>query len=388
MNRLVPLALFVVVLTSGCTVPILGIDIPIPFLGGDVVEQDVNDVIVIRSLEAIPNEVDSGGVSRIVAGIENVGNRIIGGEEGVRVELFDYCEGLFTPKVIACPGGSVEGRAERQMILGEQESTVCILDKILPGEIVPVMWTVCQNRADPVKVRTVCPENGMKVLVRYKYDTNSVTTVSLISLSEMQRQMIERTYRPTNSYISVGTGPIKPYLTVEDMQPVPVFDIMPGHEITDPEGRVTSGTDPNVLNARTVLKLQLKNLGSGQLDTKVRGEGYSQPVIGILGSQIEVIGIGEPGDDLQPVKAEGDDITCIFDPGDAGIGPQSSENWNNKVIRFVGDESSPFHCQIDLSPLRGQVSMETTRLLRVNVKDYDYVITKSVLLTVNPKIAA
>jgi len=348
MKKFLPIMLVFVALSSGCTIPILNIDIP--GLGGPTVVQYEHDIVIIKSLEVVPNEIDAGQTAKVLAYIENRGDKKVG---PVYVDLYDYCKGLLTPKVLTCGNKQVSST---------QGKTKCTIDEMLPGEIITVMWSVCQNRADAVKVRTVCPSDGLKVLVRYPYETTSLTTISLISLSEMQREMIERTYKPVESYIAVGQGPIKPYLTVEDKQPVPVFDIMPD----------TSQTNSGVTNARTLLKLQLKNMGSGQL-ASTANNGQST-IAGIPGSKVVVGGIGGIGNAKSDLVA--DTSNCKF----------ADASWNSEILRFVGKETSPYYCEIDLSGLAGKVERTTTRHITVDV-NYTYVITKSALLTINPKIA-
>jgi hypothetical protein len=363
MKRFLPMALVLVALSSGCTIPMLGIEIPgipdIPGLGGATVVQYEHDILVIKSLEAVPTEIDAGQTAKIIAYIENIGDQPVGSvEEPVIVELYDYCEGLFTPRLLTC------GDQQFAVTASTQGTTRCELTRMLPGEIVPVIWSVCQNRAPPVKVRTVCPPNGMKMLVRYAYTTPAVTTISLISLEEMQRELIERTYVSEESYIALGQGPIKPYLTVDDKQPVPVFDIAPGSSLTNPD----------VPNARTVLKFQLKNMGSGQLDTKVTqttNTGGTRTVIGVPGYNITFTGIGS-SNDLTPFPDKND---CLI----------ANDEWDNEVVKFVGKESSAYYCKVALSPLKGDVERTTTRHIQSEVS-YDYILTKNVMITVNPKI--
>ncbi len=372
MRKFLPLALLILVLSSGCTVPILDIDIPglpdIPGFGPTVV-QDEHDVIVIKSFEAVPEEIDAGQTTKLVAYIQNVGDSTV---NNVDVDLYDYCQGLFTPRVLTC------GPEEIPVTGDTQGTTKCRIGRMLPGEIVPVIWSVCQNRADPIKVKTVCPPNGMKMSVRYSYETNSLTTISLMSLEEMQREMIERTYSSTESYISLGQGPIKPIITVEDKQPVPVFSVYPGGDLTN----------ANVPDARTVLMLQLKNMGSGQLDTKVERtmtNGQKREVIGISGANIKVNGIGS-NEDLKPLTpTTAENITCLFADDGSGV-LNNWVSWDKEIVRLIGKESSPYYCRIDLAALKGQVTTETTRKVDVSVK-YDYLLTRSVLVTISPKIA-
>jgi hypothetical protein len=348
------LAILVAMMSSGCTIPLLNIEIPglpdFPGLGPTVVQYE-HDVIIISSFEALPSEIDAGQTSRLLAYVENIGEETV---ENVEVDLYDYCKGLFTPRIVTC--------GDKEIAYAEGiEKTNCEIPKILAGQTVPVIWSVCQNRADPVKVRTQCPKEGMKMLVKYPYHTWSVTTIELIDLEEMQRELTERTYKSVESYIGIGQGPIKPYLTVEDKQPVPVFDIDPGGTYTD----------PNVPNARTVLKLVLKNMGSGQLDTVIDKDG--RKVIGIKGSDVQVKNIG-PDEDLRPIEPAEEE--CKF----------ASSAWNEEVIRLVGKESSSYICKIGLWHLKGDVTKPTSRHIEVDIS-YDYVVTKNTMLVVNPKTA-
>jgi hypothetical protein len=358
----VPIAalLLAMVASSGCTVPVLNIEIPglpdFPGFGTPVI-QDTSDIIVIKSMEIVPDTIDSGQTAQVLAYIQNVGDKTVGSDntgDDVKVDLYDYCEGLFTPKLITC-GAEQAGRTGLT-------ATECRIRRILPGEIVPVIWSATQ--VGGVNVKTVCPTEGMKMSVRYHYKTTSLTTISLISLAEMQREMIERRYDTDNGYISLGQGPIKPVLTVEDKQPVPVFD--------------DSGVASADAKARTVLMLRLKNMGSGQLDSKKIVDGRS--VIAIEGSKITVRGIGNGASDLKPVApTTGDEVPCIFA---AGGGSQ----WSSELVRLVGKESSPYYCKIDLSSLASKVTTTTSRHLEVDV-EYDYLITKNALVTIDPKIS-
>jgi hypothetical protein len=314
-------------------------------------------------MEIVPDTIDSGQTALVQAEIQNVGDVAV---KGVTVELYDYCEGLYTPTLLTC--GSQESATA-------QGTTICTITQIRPKETVPVIWSVCQNRATPTKVKTVCPAEGMKMSVRYPYTTTSITTISLIGLAEMQREMIERRYDTDNGYISLGQGPIKPVLTVEDKQPVPVYDIMPG----GPQ------TNLGVTNARTVLKLQLQNKGSGQLDSRmnvpIEGTGKTREVIAIKGSDVKIVsGLAkDTTTDTSNLKILSEDA-CYF----------MNSSWSSEPVRMIGKESSPYYCTIDLSPLAkgdNKVTMTTSRHIEVSV-DYDYIITKSAMITIDPKIAA
>jgi archaellum component FlaG (FlaF/FlaG flagellin family) len=337
MKKLTPLALILVLLGSGCTVPILNIQIPglpdIPGFGGPTVVQYEHDIIIIESLQAIPAEIDAGQTTKLVAYIKNIGDKTI--DKTVTVNLYDYCQGLFkTPKVMC--GGQ------------ETSSTKCEIGKMLPSEIVRISWTLEQDDNNPVKLRTVCPPDGMKVSVEYDYTTTGLSTISFISKAELERTLEERKQMSTNSYIVMGQGPIKPFLTVQDKQPVPVYK-----------------------DARTMLQLVIKNMGSGQLNSKFT-EANTEFVGLPKGSSIEVVGIGGSSD-LKPLSSA---------QSDCKIEGKVQEN-----VRLIGKESPPLQCRIDLSNLDGRITKTGTRHLEVTV-NYKYMFTKSVNVVVNPKFTA
>jgi hypothetical protein len=334
LNRFVPIALILVLLGSGCTVPILNIQIPglpdIPGFGGPTVVQYEHDIVVIESLEAIPAEIDAGQTTNIVAYIKNLGDKPI--EKPVIVNLYDYCKGLFETPDVMCGGSPKRG------------TTTCEISRMLPQEIVRVSWTLSQGDTDKVKLRTICPPDGMKVSVEYEYTTSGLSTISLISKAELERTLEERTHRSTDSYIVVGQGPIKPYLTVEDKQPVPVYE-----------------------GARTMLQLVIKNMGSGQLSSKFTEDGNE--FVGLPKPDgIEVTGIG----------------TGVLEPltgADCKLEGKVQEN-----VRLIGRESPPLQCRIDLTNLMDDITKTGTRHLEVTI-NYRYMFTKSVQVVVNPKFA-
>lgn len=321
MNKTLPFMLIFVVLGSGCTIPILNIEIPglpdIPGFGGPTVVEYEHDIMVIKSLEAVPAEIDAGQTTKIIVYAENLGDVKL---SGVKIELYDYCKGLFAIGDVKCGSDNT----------ADKDNTECTIKEILPSQIVPIVWTLKQE--GEVKLRTVCPPDGIKVLVNYKKETDSLTTISFISEEELERTLEQRTFRETNSYIVAGEGPIKPEIIVDDKQPIPVFS-----------------------GARTVLALQIRNKGFGQPEPRT---------IKI----IEVKGLEDGGlkteDDCKIVKTEG-----------------------NEYITLIGKESSKILCKLDLD-LSGLDSIRKTATRHVEIKiRYRYIFTKSVMVTVNPKIS-
>ena len=338
MKHFLPLALVLVALSSGCTVPFLNIEIPglpdLPGWGGPQVVQYEHDILIIEGLQAIPAEIDAGQTTKIIAHVKNIGDRILDDNDGpIEIELYDYCQGLFKIERVKCSTGTASA-----------DQTSCNFKEILKDETVRIEWTLEQYDTKPVQLKTICPPDGVKVSVKYAYTTSSLTTVSFISEAELERTIEERAIKSTDSYIVVGQGPIKPYITVEDKQPIPVYD-----------------------GARTILQLKIKNLGTGDLNNE-HDDGTGNKLIYLEGKDITVSGIEQNGD-LSPISGE-----CEF----------ASSTWD-KQVRLIGKESANYICKVDLSKLDGKVTKTATRHVEATVK-YKYIFTKAVQVVVNPKI--
>jgi hypothetical protein len=325
MRKFLPFAVFAVILSSGCTIPVLNIDLPfIPDIWGPTVVQYEHDVVIIKSLEAIPMEIDSKQTTKIVAYIENIGAETIGEDHPIEVDLYDYCVGLFKPTLETCGSGSSGVKTS---------STLCTIKKIQAGQTVPVRWSL--EPIKDVEGRTICPPDGVKVSVKYHYETGSLTTIQFVSQEEYERSLEQRTEKSTDSYIRIDQGPIKPYITVEDKQPIPVFS-----------------------GARTVLALNVENRGNGQL---VERE--------IPRESITVKGLGEVSQGMELTPEE----DCYFKDG------KPKEN-----VILIGNKAPKMLCRVDLS--RFKAGKQTSVYLETSI-EYDYIFTKSVQVVVNPKIA-
>ena len=310
------LCIIPLLLISGCTVP--GTEIEIPFLpnifGPKVVSYE-NDILVIKDMEALPNEVAPGQQAKIVVYVENVGSEPmplddVGGD--IEIELYDYCPGLFE-------------------LNGPAAYKITSQEKILPGETKMFSWFL--RAKEDVKLRTTCPPDGVKVRVKYPYKTTSLTTISFIDYTEMQRRIEEGKFQTKESYIVLGEGPVKPYVTVEDRQPIPV-----------------GGGESGSQSETTVLGFQLKNRGSGFVtDSKV---------------PVEKITIRSSNPDIG-----GPLFDCI----------------RNKVreFRFIHKETSKLLCGDIQIPSKDEI--EFTEHVEVSV-EYEYEFRKSVVLGVRPKI--
>jgi hypothetical protein len=234
---LLPITFLLVLSISGCT----GIEIPgignicIPGLtctGG--VTKYPGDVLVISTLDAIPSTVSTGQQFRVSAWIENAGGETVPQKDfpnnPVKIKLYDTCEGLFKEIKVTCPDG--------QEYPGKTE---CAVINILPKQKIPVFWTLTAYERDKVPLETPC---NLKVYVQFPYRTKSITSISFVDYVEYQRMLDTNSFKAITSYITEGYGPIKPYLTVEDQQPIPV---------------------KNGVASTTTMAFQIKNEGSGFL---------------------------------------------------------------------------------------------------------------------------
>ncbi|MBI4181821.1 MAG: hypothetical protein HY520_02535 [Candidatus Aenigmarchaeota archaeon] len=208
------LALPLLVVVSGCTIP--GTAISIPLFGfGNTISLE-NDVVVITRLSALPSTVVGGQPVKLVATVKNQGSKAFTDEEAgsaistselpITVDLFDYCDGLFTRAAITteCPGEE-PGKGK----------TTCDITNLLPEETVEVRWTLTPDEA--TRLITPCT---LKVGASYPYQTASLTTVHFINSVEYNRRIAEGSFSPRSSTTSLGEGPVKAWWEVKDQQPI------------------------------------------------------------------------------------------------------------------------------------------------------------------------
>ncbi len=311
------LPLVLIIATSGCTLP-GGFCIP-GFPCAPTYEEE-HDVYVISSLNAYPEEVSPNQDLRLVAIVENRATRALeDGDSEVTVELYDYCEGLFTID---------EGSPSQEIGL-------------IPGEKAEVSWTLHSN--EDTKLVSTCK---LKIRAKYQYTTNSVTQVYLIDYAEMQRQLNEGTFSEQNSPYSGSFGPLKPYLTVEDTQPIPV-----------------PSDDTEV---STVFGFQIKNRGNGFL-TSCSGEDDEGQNPGIDSDKITITTQGGEGSKLQDLLK--DEI----------------DNLNNDKLILIGKESPKLILAVEEWPV-GNVPIKTTKVIETTIKNYCYEFRKEIDVKVEPKV--
>ncbi|MBI4173316.1 MAG: hypothetical protein HY519_01210 [Candidatus Aenigmarchaeota archaeon] len=289
------------VLISGCTGSPC-----IPLLCNQPIDEG-SDIVVIKGLDAIPSEIAPGQQVKIVGYIENRGGSEIARLEA---EIFDYCKGLFE---------IVDGNDGKKQI-----------DKLLGRETRIVSW-ILRAKGD-IALQTTCPSDGVKMKVTYSYTTSSITNIEFIAAVEMQRREEEGRFKEVSSTLTLGEGPLKPVVTIEDKQPV--------------------STDSGI----TVISFQIKNHGDG-FPTEATIDASK---ITFKENENAVLNIGAA---LTQCK------------GDAETG------WGE--IRLIQKASPKFFCKVEIP--NGDYPIQFTEDIQASL-DYQYEFRKSVTVTVKPKI--
>lgn len=248
MKMLILLLPILVVFVSGCTIP--GLEWLFP--GAGVTYEGSIDVIVISSATPIPATVSAGQSTTIYADVQNLQ------EPGkppidIGIELYDYCENLF----------KLEGDAK------------FVNERLLPQQVKTFKWKL--RAEEDINLKTTCV---MKVRVLYPYKTDVVTQITFMNKDELESRIRRgENWRITPTPPTVGDGPVKPYLIIEDQQPISVDPMAgdfarismqiknAGSGFVSGEGKYVGKIDPN--------KIEIEPLPSG-LDWKT-GEYCTSP---------------------------------------------------------------------------------------------------------------
>ena len=306
-----------VVVVSGCT------GLPDIFGGGGV--SYANDIVVIRELTAVPSTIGKGQTVKVLAYVENVGDKSIGDARtgssipgSIEVTLYDYCEGLFTLEASRCGGAPGTGAS-------------CSLEKVLPKETRLVEWTL--KPADTTKLDTTCK---LKVAAKYPYRTDGVTTISFIDEAELQRLLQQGQFKSVASYKAAGYGPIKASFDVRGQQPIPA------------------------VGGWTPVLLEIENRGSGFLSAY---PGYTC-------------------EDSTAACIPKEKVTIELDPGIATNAEACRwvDGHAASDVKLIKDKAPAILCEIQLEE-PGKVEKDVTKRLQVTV-DYSYEFRKEVPVTV------
>ncbi|HJW97043.1 MAG TPA: hypothetical protein VJ485_02665 [archaeon] len=348
---LLPFALLLVVSVSGCT-SIPGLEwlcIPGITCSGGTVEYE-NDMLVIKTLDAVPSTISTGQQFRLSAWVQNNGAETVPqsnfksefNEKNlgyyITVKLYDSCEGLFKEIKVTCPDQKEESKIKE----GTKE-TGCRIESLLPKQTIPVTWSLVAYDNTKIPLETSC---NLKIYVQYPYRTKSMTSVSFVDYTEYQRMLDEGKFTATTSYITEGYGPMKPYLLVKDTQPIPV---------------------KNGVASKTAMAFQVKNKGSGFL-TAFRIDSNGNDLIKVLNTQ-----------------TTDNDILIESNSKQYNIGELiRNEIKKIKDIGLVGKESAEYFFSID-SPTNNQVEKVATYYVTSSI-DYMYEFRKETKVTIKPPL--
>jgi hypothetical protein len=205
MRKLLLLAFLIPLITvSGCVIP--GTDFRIPIISdlfGPPIEEFRHDVVVIKSLQAIPSHtIRSGQSLTLRAYVQNLQKPESDPQTDVEIELYDDC-GIFKTEGIMCTGGSFEGNIK------------CLIKKMYPQSTAIVDWRMTAN---DLKIKTPC---DVGVLVRYTYTTYTTSSASFVNQEELQNLVAQGKQFSEKGMIVVGEGPVKSYIEVPN-QPIMV----------------------------------------------------------------------------------------------------------------------------------------------------------------------
>lgn len=291
------LPLIIVALVSGCTIP--GLE---GILGQNTISYE-NDVIIIKELSVLPAQVKAGQPLTVYVDVQNVlpAATMVDGKpveiKDINVELYDYCSDLFTPAT---------GIAPIKISLSAQE-------------IVPVTWKLTAK--SDIKLETKCQ---FKVRASYVYSTDALSTVTFMSQAEFDRKMRQGQSTDRRGTLTLGSGPVKPYLEIEGRQPISTSD-------------------------SAVVTLQIKNVGNGFITSS--------------------------GDGKIVVKVDSFDF--------AGLKPSNECDIKAGDIEMIKKESSPKVCSLTANDKQ---SIEKTYNLKMKIL-YSYEFRKDIWVTINPKPA-
>jgi len=356
------IALFLVVFSSGCTVP--GLDIEIPFLpdifGGMNVQEQRHDVISIEKLDAIPSStVRSGQSIRLRAVVKNLQSPEYKPVDNVEITLYNDC-GMFKVTGDFCASKF------------EKDDVTCKL-KMYPQSTSLVQWKL---DAKEINVETPCK---IGIMAKYNYTTYSTASVTFVNKAELERLVAEGKSFSETGTLSIGEGPVKPYIEVLN-QPI-VIDA--GETETTVRDRGSG-----------IMSFWLENKGSG--------------IIGLQQASAGNVGFGDNckmEDDATKgtkicLKISGAQINDAETKGVMSIIGEKTEiikncimkhleNKNNKgetvySTNFIGKATPKYPCSITVGD-PSRIKQESTYQITAEV-GYFYKFTKEIPITVQPRI--
>lgn len=369
-NILAVFALFLVVFSSGCTVP--GLNIEIPFLpdifGGMNVKEQTHDVISIESLDVIPSTTVRSGQSVILrAVVKNLQSPEYRPVINVDITLFNSCS-MFDVQDYFC-----QDTWNPTSTPSTPEHT-CRITKMHPQYTAIVQWKLTAN---DINVETPCK---VGVMARYSYITYSTTSVTFINKAELERIVAEGKSFSETGTLSISEGPVKPYVEVLK-QPI-VIDIL--------------GTNPRNKGSG-IMSFWLENKGGGYIDTCEASKGNVQ-IGGCASAYTETgtncnkmclainstpmgAGTGAGGESIKAIKTDTENEILLADCIKQHL---DISNTGRYGVNFIGKKTPPYSCSITVAQ-PDRIKQELTYQIMAQI-GYFYKFTKETTITVQPRI--
>jgi hypothetical protein len=369
--------LLLILLSSGCTVPFLNIEIPfLPdiFPGMQTTEKR-HDVISIEGIQAIPSPTIRAGQSvRLRAVVKNL-QEPEHEKIPVTIGLYNDC-GLFgmeTPQGVKgefCSGSTAP-------VYDSNTGMVECTTTMYPQSTAVVEWKLTAK--DDVNVETQCK---VGILARYYYYTYSTGSVTFVNKAEIERLVSEGRSFSETGIATIGEGPVKPYIEILS-QPI-IIDTDPG--VQDPGSGIMS--------------FWVENKGNGILEIAEPGAAGGNVVFD-CGTLFNIPTPGLPGVGSIPIhpvmlkqvcleiENAGESVKAIKDGQKIIIQDCIKEHLetttpNTYSISFIGRKTPKYSCSITVADTSG-IKEEKTYQITAKA-GYSYKFTKEITLTVQPKI--
>lgn len=326
---LLPSLLVLVLLVSGCTIPGLEWLFPGP-------SSEANDVVVIKSLQVTPAaQIEEGQSIHLYADVENIEEPGYPAAKNVQLVIYDYCQNLFDTPKANCPSGTSTLA---------NEGVGCSLNDLKPKEIRTVDWTI---KAKKIPVTQTC---DIKLKVTYDFSTKGATRIVFIDPEELSARIRRGESWKVSASETLDYGPVKPYVTVMDQQPVPFSSL------DQPAG--------------ATIKVQIKNVGGGYV-SKIPYDGNNQGNV-LKDTQDLEIKLSQESD---PGSSSPQQTGCVFE-----------KDGDKDEIELIQKQSSPLICRVTPS---GGAAIGTEKTFHIQSQvSYTYEFRKEVKITVKPAKSA
>jgi hypothetical protein len=236
-----------------------------------------------------------------------------------------------------------------------------------PQSTVLVEWKLT---AKDINVETPCK---IGVMTRYKYKTYASASVTFVNKAELERLVNEGKSFSETSTLTVGEGPVKPYIEVLN-QPI-VID-------------VTNVSDQN--KGSGIMSFWVENKGGGIIDMKTASSADGNTIFEncpqnkdtkgpqplCLNISTSASGVSE---NIMAISADGKTDTI-----ENCMKKHIEKTGQAYSLNFIGKATPKYSCSITVQD-SSRIKQETTYQIMADISYY-YKFTKELSITVQPKI--